>query len=118
MTLEWCFHLPHITTFNGPRCIFELRTNYNSYLPVPCVYIYIYIYHIVAVEVYCEISCVEYSCHEIKKVLRNNLIDVIGKVLCGSADQSIGTALLCKNTCRMVWLSSTNAHAFTNQNDM
>jgi hypothetical protein len=29
----------HITTFNGPRCIFELRTNYNSYLPAPCMYI-------------------------------------------------------------------------------
>jgi hypothetical protein len=78
--------------------------------------IYIYIYHIVAVEVYCEISCVEYSCHEIKNVLRKNLIDVIGKVLCCNADQSMGTALLCKNTCHMVWLSSTNAHTFTNQN--
>ena len=33
MTLEQCFHLPHITAFNGPHCIFELRTNYNSYLP-------------------------------------------------------------------------------------
>jgi hypothetical protein len=38
MTLEQCFHLPHTTTFNGPRCIFELRTNYNSYLPVPCTF--------------------------------------------------------------------------------
>jgi hypothetical protein len=28
-------HLPRITTFNGPRCIFELRTNYNLYLPAP-----------------------------------------------------------------------------------
>jgi hypothetical protein len=35
LTLEWCFHLPHITTFNRPCCIFELRTNYNSYLPAP-----------------------------------------------------------------------------------
>ena len=35
MTLGQCLHLPHITTFNGPRCIFELRTNYNSYLPAP-----------------------------------------------------------------------------------
>jgi hypothetical protein len=44
MTLEQCFHLPHITTFNGPRCIFELRTNYNSYLPAPRVYLlYLYI---------------------------------------------------------------------------
>ena len=23
-------------SFNGPHCIFELRTNYNSYLPMPC----------------------------------------------------------------------------------
>jgi len=39
MTLErWC-HLPHIVIFNGPCCIFELRTNYN-YLPAPRVYIY------------------------------------------------------------------------------
>jgi hypothetical protein len=36
MTLEQCCHLPHITIINGPRCIFELRTNYNSYLPAPC----------------------------------------------------------------------------------
>jgi hypothetical protein len=35
MTLEQCFHLPHINNFNGPHCIFELQTNYNSYLPVP-----------------------------------------------------------------------------------
>jgi hypothetical protein len=80
--------------------------------------IYIYIYHIVAVEVYCEISCVESSCHEIKKVLRSNLIDVIGKVVHCNADQSIGTALLCKNTCHVVWLSATNAHTLTNQNVM
>ena len=65
---------------------------------------FINMYHIAAVEVYCEISCVEYSCHEIEKVLRNNLIDVIGKVLCCNADQSIGTALLCKGTCHMaIW---------------
>ena len=38
MPLEQYFHLPHITTFNGPRCIFELRTNYNSYLPAPCIW--------------------------------------------------------------------------------
>jgi hypothetical protein len=38
MTLKQCFHLPHITAFNGPRCIFELRTNYNSYLPLPHIY--------------------------------------------------------------------------------
>jgi len=79
---------------------------------------FIYMYHIVAGEVYCEIGCVEYSCHEIKKVLRNNLIDVIGKVLHCTADQSIGTASLCKDTCHMVWLSSTNTHTFTNQNVM
>jgi len=30
---------------------------------------FIYMYHIIAGEVYCEIGCVEYSCHEIKKVL-------------------------------------------------
>ena len=35
MTLVQCFHLAYITTFSGPRCIFELRTNYNSYLPAP-----------------------------------------------------------------------------------
>ena len=35
VTLQQCFHLPHITTLNRPRCIFELRTNFNSYLPVP-----------------------------------------------------------------------------------
>jgi len=35
MTLEQRFHLPHISTFNGPHCIFELQTNYNSYLPAP-----------------------------------------------------------------------------------
>ena len=29
--------LPHITTFIGPCCIFELWTNYNSYLPAPCI---------------------------------------------------------------------------------
>ena len=40
--LEQCFHLPHITTFNGPRCIFELLTNYNSYLPAPCTCSYLY----------------------------------------------------------------------------
>ena len=45
MTLEQCCLLPRITIFNGPRCIFGLRTNYNSYLPEPCIYIYIYIYN-------------------------------------------------------------------------
>ena len=39
MTLEQCFQLPHITTFNGSRCIFELRTNYNSYLPAPRIFL-------------------------------------------------------------------------------
>jgi len=62
---------------------------------------FIYMYHIVAGEVYSEISCVEYSCHEIKKVLRNNLIDVIGKVLRCNADQSIGTASLGHLPCGM-----------------
>ena len=33
MTLEQRFHFPLITTFNGTRCVFELRTNCNSYLP-------------------------------------------------------------------------------------
>ena len=38
MILEQCCLLPHITVFSGPRCIFDLRTNYNPYLPEPCTY--------------------------------------------------------------------------------
>jgi len=37
MTLEHCFHLPHITTFKVLRCSFELWTNYNSYIPALCI---------------------------------------------------------------------------------
>jgi hypothetical protein len=37
MTFEQCCLLPHISIFNGPRSIFELRTNYISYLPAPCI---------------------------------------------------------------------------------
>jgi hypothetical protein len=37
MTLVHCFHLPHITTFNGLHCIVSLETNYHSYMPAPCV---------------------------------------------------------------------------------
>jgi len=63
-------------------------SNYDFHRKLCSWFIYIYIYHIVAAEVYCEISYVEYSCHEIKKVLRSNFIDVIGKVEYCNANQS------------------------------